>query len=58
MNTRKDKETNEFIDPDDWQGFITYLSDTNRFILSEYWEKFVDTIINTAHYGSQKNKET
>ena len=57
MKTRKDKETNEFLDPEDWQGFIKYLSDTNRFILSEYWEKFVDTIVNTAHKRTKTLKK-
>lgn len=57
MKTKKDKETNEFLDPEDWHGFIEYLSHTNRFILSEYWEKFVETIINTAHERTKTLKE-
>lgn len=57
MKTRKDKETNEFLDPEDWQGFIKYLSDNNRFILSEYWEKFVNTIVNTAHKRTKTLKK-
>jgi len=44
----KYKEKNEFLSPDDWQGFNKYLSETNRFILSDYWKKFVDNIIKTA----------
>jgi hypothetical protein len=57
MNTRKDKETNEFLDPEDWKGFINYISDNNRFILSEYWEKFVNTIVNTAHKRTKTLKK-
>jgi len=57
METRKDKETNEFLDPEDWHKFIKYLSNTNRFILSEYWEKFVNTIINTAHKRTKTLKK-
>jgi hypothetical protein len=49
MITMEDKEKHEFLNPEDWQGFTRYLSETNRFILSDYWEKFVDTIIGTAH---------
>ena len=55
MSTNKDKKENEFLNPEDWQGFTRYLSETNRFILSDYWEKFVDNIIK---YGSQKNQDT
>lgn len=49
MNTMKDKRKHEFLNPEDWQGFTKYLSETNRFILSDYWEEFVNTIIDTAH---------
>lgn len=45
----EDKGKHEFLNPEDWQRFTKYLSETNRFILSDYWEKFVDTIIGTAH---------
>lgn len=57
MKTKKDKETNEFLDPKDWYGFVNYLTHTNRFILSEYWEKFVETIINTAHERTKTLKK-
>ena len=57
MKTRKDKETNEFLDPEDWKRFINYISDNNRFILSEYWEKFVNTIVNTAHKRTKTLKK-
>jgi hypothetical protein len=45
----EDKGKHEFLNPEDWQRFTKYLSETNRFILSDYWEKFVDTLISTAH---------
>jgi len=48
MNTMNNNEKNKFLNPEDWQGFTKYLSETNRFILSDYWEKFVDNIIRTA----------
>ena len=60
MSTKKYKEINEFNNPEDWQGFTKYLSETNRFILSYYWEKFVDNILRTARKRTktlEKNKE-
>ncbi len=39
----------QFIDPEDWQKFAKYLSETNRFILSEYWEDFIQTVVETSH---------
>lgn len=48
MSTKKDKGKNEFLNPEDWQRFTRYLSETNRFNLSDYWEKFVENIISTA----------
>lgn len=59
MSTKKTKDINEFINPEDWQGFTKYLSETNRFILSDYWEQFVDNILRTAHKRTktlEKNK--
>lgn len=57
MDIKKDKDPNEFLDPEDWERFSNYLLDNNRFILSDYWEKFVDTIVNTAHKRTKTLKK-
>ena len=48
MNIKKNKRKKEFFEPEDWQGFTRYLSETNRFILSDYWERFIEHVIDTA----------
>ncbi len=49
MSTKTRKGKNEFLNPEDWQGFTRYLSEANRFIRSDYWEEFIDNILRTAH---------
>lgn len=51
------KSDNQFVDPEDWQEFTKYLSETNRFILSDYWENFIRIVVETSRKRAKTLKK-
>jgi hypothetical protein len=51
------KENTEFLNPEDWQEFTKYLSETNRFILSDYWREFIENVVRTSHKRTKRLKK-
>jgi len=57
MIMSKREENNEFVNPEDWQEFTTYLYEANRFILSDYWEKLIEIVIKTSRKRAKRLKK-
>jgi hypothetical protein len=51
------KADDEFVDPEDWQKFTKFLSETNRFILSDYWENFIRIVVETSRKRAKTLKK-
>jgi hypothetical protein len=57
MNLKWRRENTEFVNPEDWQEFAKYLSETNRFVLTDYWHQFIGTVIKTSHKRTKRLKK-